>query len=390
MARVHLLSPISIRSIVARNRIVVAPMCQYSAHEGLANDFHLVHLGQFATGGAGIVMSEATAVTAQGRISHGDLGIYDDLHIERLKQITSFVKSHGAVPAIQLAHAGRKASSRAGWLGGAALDESDEERGLTPWATIGPSAVAQNGWPVPMEMTKPMITETILAWATAARRAVAAGFEIIELHGAHGYLLHQFLSPISNRRADEYGGDFYARTRFVREVVEAIRSVIPNEMPLFFRVSAVDGSDGEWTLEDSVALARVLKSIGVDVIDCSSGGMLSASPSRIVPRGYGFQIPYAARIKHEADISTMAVGLIVHPLQAEEALKNNETDLIALGRELLNVPNWPLHAARYFDGGYEAWPDVYGYWLSKRDQLTRTLECPISWGSGQMTQKLQK
>lgn len=379
MNATKLLAPFAIRGVSARNRIVVAPMCQYSAHDGMANDFHLVHLGQFATGGAGIVMTEATAVTAQGRISHNDLGLYEDAQVEPLRRIARFLKAHGAVPAMQLAHAGRKASARIGWLGGEALDESDAAAGRAPWEMIGPSPLAQKGWNIPLEMTKAMIEETIRSWADAARRAVDAGFEILEIHGAHGYLIHQFLSPASNTRTDEYGGAFSARIRFACEVAEAVRAAIPETMPLFFRISSVDGQDGEWTLDDSVALARALKSVGVDVIDCSSGGMLSASPSRMLPRTYGYQIPYAARIRREAHILTMAVGLIVHPLQAEEALQNGEADLIGLGRELLHIPNWPLHAARLFSGSYDSWPDVYGYWLGKRETVLKTLPSPHGW-----------
>jgi 2,4-dienoyl-CoA reductase-like NADH-dependent reductase (Old Yellow Enzyme family) len=335
-----LLSPIRLRDVTLRNRLVVSPMCEYSSRDGFASDWHLVHLGSRAVGGAGLVLTEASAVTADGRISPQDLGIYDDAHVEMLSRIFAFVEEHGAVPGMQLAHAGRKASMSAPWLGGHPLAPADA--GWEPiWA---PSAMAfRDGWQVPRAMTKPDIAHVVGAFGAAAARVLAAGGKVVELHAAHGYLLHEFLSPLSNHRDDEYGGSFANRARFTREVVEAVRRVWPERLPLFVRISSTDWVDGGWTIEDSVALARDLKRLGVDLIDCSSGG--NAAHAKI-PLGPGYQVPFAERVRRDAGIPTGAVGLITDPHQAEEILQSGRADLIVVARQFLRDPYWAIHAAQ--------------------------------------------
>lgn len=369
MSEALLLSPITLRGVRLRNRVAVSPMCQYSAEDGAASDYHLVHLGKFALGGAGLVFFEATAIHPHGRITHGDLGLWDDRHIAPLRRITDFVRAHGAVPAVQLAHAGRKASMQRPWHGNGPLDATDAARGELPWRVVAPSALPMDeGWLLPAELTVTEMARLREGWRTAALRALEAGFEVAEVHGAHGYLLHEFLSPLSNRRGDAYGGDLAGRMRFPLEVVETVRAVWPAERPLFFRVSAVDGVDGGWTLEESVVLARALRERGIDVVDCSSGGLTGSATAARLPRGPGFQVPFAARIRSEADIATMAVGLIVDAAQAEEVLRSGAADLVAIGREALFDPNWPLHAEQALDAGsdFANWPVQYGWWLDRR------------------------
>ncbi len=316
-------------------------MCQYSSVDGFADDWHLVHLGSRAIGGAAAVITEATAVLPEGRISPDDLGIWKDAHMEMLSRIFRFVARHGAVPGMQLAHAGRKGSTSAPWKGGKPL--SVEDGGWRPIAA--PSAVAfDEGYQVPEALDEAGIARLIAAFAAAARRAVEAGARILELHAAHGYLLHEFLSPLSNRRDDRYGGTFDNRTRLVREVVEAVRQVQPDGDPLFVRISGTDWADGGWTGEDSVALARQLLPLGVDLIDCSSGGLV---PYQQIPVGAGYQVPFAERVKRDAGIPTAAVGLITAPEQAEQIVRSGQADLIVMARELLRDPYWPLHAAQH-------------------------------------------
>ncbi|MCW5625384.1 MAG: NADH:flavin oxidoreductase/NADH oxidase [Burkholderiales bacterium] len=366
-----LFSPFQLRGLRLRNRIVISPMCQYSAKDGIADDWHFAHLAKFALGGAALVFTEAMAVSAEGRITHGDLGLWSDDQIPPLKRIVDFLKAHGAVPAVQLAHAGRKASMQRPWHGNGPLNDTDRARGEDVWPTFGPSAIPMDqGWLVPHEMTLDDIAALKEAWKAAALRALAAGVEVVEVHGAHGYLLHEFLSPLSNQRADAYGGSFENRIRLALEITREIRAVWPEDRPVFFRVSSVDGVDGGWALEDSVALARKLKGLGVDVMDCSSGGLMGSATAARVKRYPGFQVPYAAAIRSEAHIPTMTVGLILEPQQAEDILQKNEADLIAIGREALRNPNWPLHAqeALGFDPSYENWPVQYGWWLDKRRQ----------------------
>ena len=335
-----LFSPLTLRSVTLRNRIVVSPMCEYSSVDGFANDWHVVHLGTRAVGGAGAVLTEAAAVTADGRISPVDLGIYRDEHVEPLARIFRFIEERGAVPGMQLAHAGRKASTAEPWTGGGPV--APENGGWRPiWA---PSAIAfRDGWQTPQALTAAGIQEVASAFAAAARRVLDAGGKIAEIHAAHGYLLHSFLSPLSNQRNDEYGGTFENRTRIVIDVVRAVRAVWPDRLPLFVRISATDWTDGGWTLEDSVALAARLRAEGVDLIDCSSGGNV---PHAAIPLAPGYQVPFAERIRHDAAIMTGAVGLITDPDQAETILQQAQADLIVMARQLLRDPYWPLHAAR--------------------------------------------
>ncbi|WP_346295862.1 NADH:flavin oxidoreductase/NADH oxidase [Rhodopseudomonas sp. P1] len=380
MSQPPLFRPFTLRGITAKNRILISPMCQYSAVEGVANDWHLVHLGKFAQGGTGIVMVEATAVTANGRITHGDLGLWNDDQIRPLERIAAFLRDNGAVPAIQLAHAGRKASMQRPWYGNAALTAEDIARGDQPWDIVAPSAIPMDeGWLTPQELTDDDLDHLLEAWRSATLRAVEAGFEMLEVHCAHGYLLHSFLSPLSNKRTDAYGGDRAGRMRFPLEVIETVRAAWPDTLPLAVRVSAVDGVDGGIELADSVVFAREAKARGADIIDCSSGGLLGSATANRIPRGYGFQVPFAETIRTEAEIPTIAVGLIIHPDQAEKIVEQGQADLIAIGREALFDPNWALHAQLELTEGDEVfadWPKQYGWWLERRESGLRKLDGP--------------
>ncbi len=335
----HLFAPIDIREVKLRNRIGVSPMCEYSSVDGFANDWHLVHLGSRAVGGAAMVMTEAAAVLPEGRITPVDLGVWKDDHIPMLARIFRFVEEQGAVPGMQLAHAGRKASTAAPWEGGGALQET--EQGWRP--IFGPSAIPfSTASPTPEPLDEMGIARVVQAFGEAARRAREAGARILEIHSAHGYLLHEFLSPLSNTRHDCYGGSLENRTRIVREVVQAVRGTWPANLPLFVRISATDWVDGGWTIEDSVDLAKQLVRMGLDLIDCSSGG---AVPNAKIPAGPGFQVPFAEQIRREAGIATAAVGMITSPEQADHILRTGQADLVFLARELLRDPYWPLRAA---------------------------------------------
>jgi 2,4-dienoyl-CoA reductase-like NADH-dependent reductase (Old Yellow Enzyme family) len=335
----HLFSPFTVRDAVFRNRIAVSPMCQYSSGDGFANDWHLVHLGSRAIGGAGLVVTEAAAVEASGRISAVDLGIWKDEHIEFLSRITRFVHAHGAVAGIQLAHAGRKASTRPPWAGDGALPASEGA-----WQVSAPSPIPfRQDYPQPVELTVPGIADVVTAFREAARRALEAGFRLVELHAAHGYLAHEFLSPLSNHRRDQYGGSLENRIRFVLEAVSAVREVWPERLPLFLRISATDWVPGGWDIADSVELARRVKPLGVDLIDCSSGGL---SVEQKIQLGPGYQVPFAERIRREAGMATGAVGLITTPQQAEEIVRTGQADMVLLAREFLRDPYFPLHAAK--------------------------------------------
>lgn len=377
-----LFSPIALRGVTAKNRILISPMCQYSADDGVANDWHLVHLGKFAQGGAGTVMVEATAIAPEGRITHGDLGLWADEQLPPLKRIAAFLRANGSVPAIQLAHAGRKASMQRPWYGNAALTAEDHARGDKPWRVVAPSPIPmEEGWLKPHELTQADLTQMLEDWRTATLRAVSAGYDLLEVHCAHGYLLHEFLSPLSNLRNDRYGGDRAGRMRFPLQVIEAVRAAWPKDKPLFVRVSSVDGIDGGIVLEDSVAFAQEAKTRGVDVIDCSSGGLMGSATAARIPRGYSFQVPFASEIRKQANIATMAVGLILHPQQAEDVLAAGHADIIAIGREALFDPNWPLHAELSLSNGggaevFESWPKQYGWWLERREPGLRKLEGP--------------
>ena len=367
-----LFTPLALRGVETRNRVVISPMCQYSAHEGHLEDWHLVHLGRFAIGGAGIVFTEATAVQKGGRITHGCPGLWADSQIPGHARVAQFALRHGAIPAIQLGHAGRKASMQRPWFGNGPLGEADFARGDMPWTPVGPSAIpVADGWPVPHELTVAEIGDLIADFVAATRRAREAGYRIVEIHGAHGYLVHSFLSPLSNRRSDAYGGDLNGRMRLALEISDAVRGEWPEDLPLFFRTSAVDGTPEGWSLDDTVALARALKGIGVDVIDCSSGGIGgSATAAGGAKRQPGFQVPYAERVRREAQITTMAVSLITHPVQAEAILTEGCADLIAIAREALVDPQWALHAARDLghDTDFSTWPQQSGWWLAGREK----------------------
>lgn len=348
-----LLTPLRIRGVTLRNRIVVSPMCQYSSIDGFSDDWHLVHLGSRAVGGAGLIFTEATAVTPQGRISPVDLGIWDDNHVENLSRITSFIHRMGGVSGIQLAHAGRKGSCRAPWEGGAAI--AHNEGG---WDLVAPSAIPFSAdSPAPKELDKKEIEEIKHAFKTATQRAIKAGFKIIEIHAAHGYLLHSFLSPLSNQRKDEYGGSFENRIRLVCEIAKEMRSIMPESLPLFTRISGTDWAEGGWDLPQSVELAKVLKNIGVDLIDTSSGALV---PYAKIPVGPNYQVPLASSIRAEAGILTGAVGLITEPHQANDIITSGSADLVFLAREFLREPYWALKAGATL-GQDVTWPTPYGF-----------------------------
>ncbi len=371
-----LFSPLDIRGVRFRNRTVVSPMCTYSAHDGLASDWHLVHLGKFALGCAAAVFTEAAAVEPRGRITHGDLGIWSAAHAEALKPVTDFLRRNGALPAIQIAHAGRKASMQRPWHGNGPIDDTDRARGEYAWDIAAASAEpVKDGWLMPAELTVAEITEIQARFAAAAGHAADAGFEALEIHSAHGYLAHSFLSPLSNHRNDAYVGDLAGRMRFTLETAEAVRTVWPDDKPLFVRISAVDadGGDEGWQLDDSVVLARELKARGVDVVDCSSGGIASLATAAQGPREQGFRGPYGARIREEADVATMVVGLVLDADIAENLVASGAADLVAVGREVLFNPNWPLHMARDLgaDPEYADWPEQYGWWLVRREPLLK-------------------
>lgn len=348
----HLFDHLTLRGLTLRNRIGVSPMCEYSSEAGFANDWHVVHLGSRAVGGAGLVMTEAAGVTADGRISPADLGMYRDEHIGTLARIVDFIHAQGAAAGIQLAHAGRKASTARPWEGGGPV--AVEDGGWRP--ILAPSALAFSPTSiVPQAMKRSEIDHTVSAFAAAAGRALQAGFDVIEIHAAHGYLIHEFLSPLSNRRDDEFGGSFENRTRFFREIVAAIRRVWPERLPLFARISSTDWAEGGWTIDDAVNLARVLRDLGVDLVDCSSGGTV---PNPTIPLAPSYQVPFAERIRREAGIATGAVGLITEPVQADEIIREGRADMVFLAREMLRDPYWPLHAAAAL-GVDVAWPPQY-------------------------------
>jgi 2,4-dienoyl-CoA reductase-like NADH-dependent reductase (Old Yellow Enzyme family) len=359
LPEVDLLTPLTIRGVTFRSRIGMSPMCQYIAHEGLASDWHLVHLGSRAAGGVALVIVEATAVTRDGRISPGDMGIWGEEHVEPLARIARFVASQGAVPGIQLAHAGRKASCDVPWKGGQRL-KTPAEGG---WTTIAPSPIPFNDDdPPPVALDEAGIDAVVHAFEAAARRALAAGFRVIEIHSAHGYLLHEFLSPLSNKRQDRYGGSLENRMRLPIRVAERLRALMPEELPLFVRISATDWVDGGWDIEQSVVLARHLKDRCVDLIDVSSGAIV---PKAQIPVGKGFQVPLSRKIRDEVGILTGAVGMITDPKQANEIITSGDADMVLIGRELLREPYWAIKAEQEL-GGETSWPISYGYAVKRR------------------------
>lgn len=365
-----LFSPLTIRGLTLKNRAVVSPLCQYSSKHGFANDWHLVHLGRFALGGFGLVFVEATAIEPEGRISYADLGLWDDRQIEPLRRIVDFLHAHGAKAAIQLAHAGRKASSTIPWRG--KFDETEEEKktlAFTEWTPVGPSPVPHNEtFKMPTALDQAGLDRVRSGFAAATIRALKAGFDTVEIHSAHGYLLHEFLSPISNMRTDRYGGSLENRMRFPLEAAAAVRAAWPDDKPLFARISAQDWITNGWQVEDSIAYAKALKETGVDVIDCSSGGFdgsaIKASPL--------YQVPFATAVRSMADIATMSVGLITQPAEAEDILRRGDADLVAIGRMALDDPNWAVHARHVVGSGdesYSGWPAQAGYAVRNKDRV---------------------
>jgi 2,4-dienoyl-CoA reductase-like NADH-dependent reductase (Old Yellow Enzyme family) len=351
MTMSHLFSEFKLRDVTFSNRVGMSPMCQYSCEDGFANDWHFTHLSSRAVGGAALIFTEAAAVTPEGRISPQDLGVWSEKHFEPLERIARCIKTQGAVPGVQLAHAGRKGSTYRPWSGQGSLPESEGG-----WRTVAPSPIPfGKGYATPQELSVEGILALQQAFATAAKRAYDAGFRTIEVHGAHGYLIHEFLSPLSNRRTDAYGGSFDNRTRFLRECVAAIRSALPDHCPLFVRISATDWTDGGWDLKQSIELCRALKGLGVDIVDCSSGGNVEKAE---IPVGPGYQVPFSQSIRREAGIATAAVGMICAPHQADQIVRNGEADIVLLARELLRDPYWPLRAAREL-GQPMSWPAQY-------------------------------
>jgi 2,4-dienoyl-CoA reductase-like NADH-dependent reductase (Old Yellow Enzyme family) len=344
--------PLTIKDVTLRNRIALSPMCQYTAEDGFANNWHLVHYGSRAVGGAGLIIQEATAVSAEGRISPGDLGIYGDQHIEKLKEINAFIHQHGAIAGIQLAHAGRKAGCARPREGAKQLGKKDGG-----WTTLAPSSIAfQQEDAIPQSLDEDGIRKVAADFKAAAFRAHQAGYKVIEIHAAHGYLIHQFLSPLSNKRSDNYGGSFENRIRFLLEIVDAVKSAWPERLPLFIRISATDWAEGGWNLDEAIRLCSILKLRGIDLVDCSSGGLI---PNVTIPVGPGFQVPFAERIRKEAGLLTGAVGLITGAVQAEDILVKELADLVIIGREFLRDPYFTLHAAQDL-GDDIPWPLQYG------------------------------
>ncbi|MCP4328683.1 MAG: NADH:flavin oxidoreductase/NADH oxidase [Alphaproteobacteria bacterium] len=361
-----LFTPLTVRGLTLRNRIVVSPMCQYQAVEGAMQDWHLQHHARFALGGYGLAFVEATGITRDGRITHGCTGIWNDEQIPRLIEVVKGYKAHGVATGIQIGHSGRRGSAARPWEGAAPLTADSPD---PPWQTVGPSALPErDGYPVPRPLEESEIMELIDAFRAAAKRCLRAGFDVIEIHGAHGYLIHSFFSPISNRRDDRFGGDLGGRMTLPLMVAETVREVWPDDRPVFYRASSVDNVDGGVTIEDTVALARELKARGVDVIDCSSGGMggpATLSTKKLSP---GYQVPFAEAVRRDAGIPTMAVGLIMDPKHAEEILAAGQADLIALARELMADPNWPYHAALELglDDPHSVLPPWYAFYLERR------------------------
>ncbi|WP_114947684.1 NADH:flavin oxidoreductase/NADH oxidase [Microvirga calopogonii] len=375
--RPRLFEPLTIRGLTLKNRVVISPMCQHSAEQGQAGAWHLVHLGKFALGGAGLIFVESTAVEQSARIGVRDVGLWADEQVAPFKAIVDFVHQNGGAIGVQLAHAGRKAGSQPLWEGGRALTLAQLHETGEPWRRVGPSAIAAGPeWSVPDALSVDEIAKTRQMFVDAAKRAEKAGFDVLELHFGHGYLIASFLSPRSNHREDEYGGSRENRMRLGLEIAADIRAVWPEEKPLFVRISAVDGTEDGWGLDDSVAFARELKAIGVDVIDCSSGGLSDETRNMNVPRGLGFQVPFSERVRRDANVMTQAVGVILDGHQAESILQEGKADLIAIGRQALYDPYWPHHAAHALghDHGFEGWPIQHGPWLAKRAPLMEKLK----------------
>lgn len=373
-----LFATLTLRGVTLRNRVMISPMQQYMATpDGMPTGFHIQHYGRQAIGGAGLVMTEALIVNPEGRVTWHDLGLWNDTQMEALKPIAATLGASGAVPAMQLLHAGRKGSVGRPWEGYAPLTEVDAVHGTPPYTTHAPSAIPANpGWHVPAALGEAGIAEVIADHAAAAARAAKAGFRFLEIHAAHGYLLHSFLSPLSNLRDDHWGGDFGGRTRLLLATIEAVRAAWPDDLPLSVRLSCVDDQEGGWSIEDTLALAPLLAARGVDLIDCSSGGLGERTTTRMIRRPEGYQVPFAARIRREAGVPTIAVGLLTTPAYAERVIAEGEADIIAIGREALRNPHWPLHAAEALgaDPHFANWPPSWGWWLDKRARSARASE----------------
>jgi 2,4-dienoyl-CoA reductase-like NADH-dependent reductase (Old Yellow Enzyme family) len=366
----RLFEPLRLRRVTLKNRVAVSPMQTYSAKDGMADDWHFAHLSRFALGGAGLIMVEATGVLPEARSTYGDTGLWSDSQIDGFRRIVDFAHSQGCAIGIQLQHAGRKASAQRPWHGNGPLTAKDAEaRNELPWQVVAATAQPfDRDWPGARAASEQDIEHIVEAYRAAARRACAANFDVVEIHAAHGYLAHTFLSPLSNDRNDDYGGDLDGRMRFLLRIVRAVREEWAADRPLFVRISAADGVGTGWSLDDSVALARLLAAADVDVVDCSSGGMKLPSSAQMVARQPGFQVPFASHVRRNAGIRTMAVGLIRDARHAEDILRNDHADLVALGREMLWNPNWPLHAAEQLDAPdhWARWPVQFGWWLQRR------------------------
>ena len=371
-----LFKPLRVRSLKLKNRIVISPMMQHAAPGGFANHWHLVHLGKFALGGAGLIFTESTAVSPMGRIGRDDAGLWLDAHVEPWRAVVDFVHQNGAAIGVQLGHAGRKAGSKPLWEGGEALTTAQMVADDPHWVRLGPSAIAAGkGWSTPKAMTLEDIAQAVDEFAAAARRADQAGFDVVELHFGHGYLVTSFLSPISNQRTDAYGGDLEGRMKLAIDIATRVRAVWPGHKPLWCRLSVVDGAVGGWSEEDTVELVRRLQAVGVDVIDCSSGGLTEQTKALPVPRGLDFQVPFARKVRAETGVVTQAVGMIVDAHQAEDIITSGAADLVAIGREALFDPYWPLHAqwALERDPQFTDWHVRHGVWLQKRQTFLDSL-----------------
>jgi 2,4-dienoyl-CoA reductase-like NADH-dependent reductase (Old Yellow Enzyme family) len=372
----QLFTEFKVRDTAFKNRVVISPMCQHAAQDGYVNDWHLVHYGKFALGGAAMVITESTAVAEDSRVGVDDLGIWKDDHIPGLKRLADFTHANGALLAVQLAHSGRKAFSQPLWHGGQAMRPEEIDAYNIPWRRVGPSAIAASSeWTVPSPLTVEEIATIRQQHVDAAKRADAAGIDVVELHYGHGYLVASFLSPIANKREDAYGGSLENRMRIAVEIARDVRAVWPAEKALFVRLSCVDGADGGWTMDDTVVLSKCLKDVGVDVIDCSSGGLSEETRRSNVPRGFGFQVPFADRVRREVEIPTQAVGLITSAAQAEDIVARGQADLVAIGRAALQDPYWPAHAQRELEGSgsYTGWPKQHSAWLEKREPVLQRL-----------------
>lgn len=371
-----LLQPLPLRGLTLRNRMVISPMCQHSAVDGEVQDWHVVHYGKFALGGAALVLTESTAVCSDSRVGWADLGIWSDDHVPGLARLAEFAHAQGAAFGIQLAHAGRKSFSEPLWEGGRALTPEQLDKAGKPWRRVGPSAIAaSDDWSVPEALTVEEIADIRASFVAAAERADRAGADVVELHFGHGYLLASFLSPLSNQRSDAYGGPRENRMRFAVETAAAVRAIWPEHKPLFARLSCLDGAAESWSMEDTVALAQALGEVGVDVIDCSSGGLTEQTRASNVPRGIGFQVPFAEEVRRRTGLITQAVGIILSPEQAEEIVASGKADLVALGREVLRTPYWPLEAGRQLGDpdDFSRWPLQHADWLTRRQSVLNRL-----------------